>query len=135
MGQLWWRLGEKTHYLIIGGSIWAFGTLFLIFLVEVLKLDCNLGNAVELIVTYQLNYIVNDRLTFIKTRVGKKSLYLRRGLKFNIVRGCVSVGEWLLMFLLGHVGIYYVAANSAAILLGTAFGYLAVKRWVFIDSS
>lgn len=134
IGCLWWKLGEKSHYLIIGGSVWAVGTLFLLFLVEVLQFETNFANALELLLTYQLNFIINDRLTFISTRVSSTSAYLRRGLKFNIVRSVLSFLEWLLMFSLNNFGLYYLVANNLSILLGTIFGYFAVKRWVFIPS-
>lgn len=125
------RLGEKAFYFIVGVSVWIIGTCLLIFLVEGLGFHPNAGNAVELVLTFQLNYALQARFTFIKNKAESRGAYFRRALKFNLFRLAIAGGEWVLMTGLNWLGTHYLLSNFTAIVVGYIIGYLLVRKFVF----
>lgn len=125
------RVGEKVFYFLIGVSVWVVGTGLLVSLVEGAGFHPNAGNAVELVITFQLNYALQARFTFIKNRAESGGVYFRRALKFNLLRLVIAGGEWILMMGLNGLGFHYLLSNFTAIVAGYVIGYLLVRKFVF----
>ncbi len=125
------RYREQGLFLFVGGVVFAVGTGILLLTVEVLDFIPEIGYLVELVITFQLSYILNSRLTFVAAGATNNRLYMIRGLKYNAVRGVIVIGEWLVMTFIYGLGFHYLGANLVVVFFGTVVSYLAVKRWVY----
>lgn len=130
----WEKYREQGLFLFVGGLVFAVGTGILLLTVEVLDFMPEIGYLVELVVTFQLSYILNSRLTFVTEGAANSRVYVIRGLKYNAVRGVIVIGEWLVMTFIYGLGVHYLGANLAVVALGTVVSYLALKKLVYTVS-
>ncbi|MCX8193853.1 MAG: glycosyltransferase [Candidatus Pacearchaeota archaeon] len=74
------------------------------------------------------NFIFNDLWTFKKERKGK--FFTRFG-KFNLVRLATLAINFIVLWVLTSLGLYYLLSNLVGIAIATTIGYLASLWWVW----
>lgn len=52
-------------------------------------------------------------------------------IKFGIVGISNTLVNWIIFFILNHIGVYYITANVIAYLIATANSYFWNSKWVF----
>lgn len=52
-------------------------------------------------------------------------------IKFGIVGVSNTLVNWIIFFILNHIGVYYITANVIAYLIATANSYFWNSKWVF----
>lgn len=137
------RLPKMVLFGAIGGSVFVLGMALLYIMVDVLKLSPLLANAVQLGVTFWLNYVLNRRITWRERNVSRKCAY-----KFLISRGATTVMNYLLFALLINLqfqfslagrsfdfSLHYIAVNVVTLAVIMAVNYRISDRWAFAEEA
>lgn len=127
----------------IGGGVFAVGMALLAVLVEVFHLSPLFANAVQLVVTFAMNYELNRRLTW-----GERSITNRAAHKFVISRTATTILNYYLFILLFErtvrlqlvdqnisISIGYFVANVIALVIITAINFVVSDRWAFAENT
>jgi putative flippase GtrA/glycosyltransferase involved in cell wall biosynthesis len=109
------------------GALTGYATL--IALVEAADLSPHLAFLVSSVVSFETNFLLNDRFTWADRRDG--SSRWRRRLKFHAGRWLTYVPGQLIFSLLVVAGVGYLAATTLAITVVSLANYVIGDRWVF----
>jgi glycosyltransferase XagB len=140
--KLFDNLPKFVQFGAIGGSVFAFGMALLYILVDKFGWSPLAANALQLVVTFGLNYLLNKHLTW-------KDRHVTRGAahKFFASRAVTSVANyylfaWLITLhatftLFGQAfvaSVNYLVANVLALFGIMALNYVISDRWAFADT-
>ena len=127
---------------IIGGSVFALGTVLLFVLVEWLGWSPLVANALQLVITLWLNYALNRKITWRERTVDRMA-----AAKFFVSRGATTVLNYGLFAWLIHLqlsfslfgqnvalSINYLTANILALIIVMLINYVASDRWAFAQA-
>lgn len=125
----------------IGGSVFVAGMALLYGLVEVAGLAPLVANAIQLAVTFWLNYTLNKHITWRERDISRSAAY-----KFLVSRATTTfinyiLFAWLisLQFAFTLLGtefaftVHYLAANVIALVVIMALNYEISDRWAFAE--
>lgn len=134
-------LPKKIKFGLIGGSVFAVGLGLLHFLVSTAGWPLLLANAVQLAVTFWLNYILNKKITWRERAISRMA-----ATKFLISRAATTVLNffmfaWLVslqynLVLFGQtleLSINYILANIITLIAVMALNYEISDRWAFAE--
>lgn len=135
-------LPKILQFGLIGGSVFAIGMAMLFVLVEVAGLTPLQANAIQLAVTFALNYQLNVTLTWRERTVSRLS-----SLKFVASRGATTILNyylfaWLVTLQFSYtvasqtntVTIHYLSANVLALGVIMVLNYFISDLWAFADA-
>lgn len=135
------RLPKLVLFGLIGGSVFCVGMALLFVLVEVLGLSPLAANAVQLAVTFWLNYSLNRNITWHERRISPLAAH-----KFLISRATTTGINYLLFaWLISQphsfsilnqtvsFSVNYLVANVVTLILVTAINYVVSDRWAFAE--
>lgn len=135
------RLPKFVQFGAIGGSVFAFGMGLLFFLVEVLHWSPLLANALQLVVTFWLNYVLNRHVTWRERVMSRLAMH-----KFLVSRAATTVLNYFLFAWLIqlsttitlyattiHLSVNYLAANIITLFAIMALNFEISDRWAFAE--
>jgi cellulose synthase/poly-beta-1,6-N-acetylglucosamine synthase-like glycosyltransferase len=135
------RLPKFVVFGGIGGSVFVAGMAMLYFMVSVLGVSPLLANAIQLAITFWLNYVLNRKITWRERSVDRQAIY-----KFMTSRVATSVLNYLLFawlisqqYALPFFGrtisfsINYLAANIIGLAVIMALNYVISDSWAFAE--
>jgi dolichol-phosphate mannosyltransferase len=124
------RIRRWAKFFAVGlvGAVTGYGAL--IVMVEVLHWSPHLAFLLSSIVSFETNFLLNDRLTWRDRGLGRETR-LRRRVRFHLGRWATYPPAQLLFSLLVLHGVPYIAASVAAIALTSMLNYVISDRWVF----
>lgn len=135
------RLPKTVQFGLIGGGVFALGAAILYSLVEYAGLGPKYAYAIQLSITFALNYLFNRNLTWRERTISRLS-----SLKFLMSRGATTLLNYqLFAWLIGlsstltvasqtfDVTIHYMAANVIALAVIMVINYLVSDKWAFAD--
>jgi cellulose synthase/poly-beta-1,6-N-acetylglucosamine synthase-like glycosyltransferase/putative flippase GtrA len=133
------RLPKFITFGAIGGSVFGLGMAMMYVLVEVLHVGELAANAIQLAVTFWLNYLLNRRITWRKRTVSKQAAY-----KFLTSRALTTVLNYFLFAwlvelqfafkVLGHsftFELHYILVNVITLIVIMGLNYVISDRWAF----
>jgi len=134
--QLLWRVpqaGRFWKFALIGGSIMLVGGGILYLFVDILSIEKNLANFILAIISIQMNFWLNNLITW-RDRRGSKLLH--RLAKFHAVKSITVSVNVILFFLLATVFSFpYLIAYTICVAIITVLNYLANEHIVFRKAS
>ena len=129
------------QFAFIGGTVFGLGMLLLYLLVDVFKWSPLVANALQLGLTFWLNYYLNKKITWSERIPCKASVE-----KFLISRTATTILNylmfvWLISLQLNFsslginqkTSINYLVANVVTLIAMTAINYIVSDRWVFAE--
>lgn len=135
------RLPKFIRFGMIGGSVFAVGMVMLTVMVEVLGISPLIANAVQLLVTFYLNYILNRHTTWSERKVSRLAIH-----KFVFSRGVTTVLNYALFvgLLAQNIAftvanrsvdftINYLAANVVSLIVIMIINFIVSDRWAFAE--
>ncbi|HSH18359.1 MAG TPA: glycosyltransferase [Candidatus Saccharimonadales bacterium] len=135
------RLPKFVQFGSIGGSVFALGMVLLYALVDGAGLNPLIANAIQLAVTFWLNYLLNRHVTWRERAVPRRAAY-----RFLISRAITTVINyfmfaWLISLQLAFsilgtefaFSIHYLAANVITLIAIMALNYEISDRWAFAE--
>jgi succinoglycan biosynthesis protein ExoA len=129
-GRLPYR--RQLTFGVIGVSVMVASYLSLIFLISVLGVAYWLAYLFQAILAIELNFTLNNLITWRDRPARDSKELLKRLLKFNLTRWALTVPfNWLLFTGLVRVGVPYLFANTICIGLTTVFNYFVGDKLVF----
>ncbi len=127
---------------VIGGGVFVVGMALLYALVEKLGLTPLQANAIQLAVTFALNYLLNRGLTWRDRNIGTSS-----AIKFFVSRGTTTILNyylfaWLITLQVAFTAagqsfafsIHYLAANVISLAVIMLLNYVVSDRWIFAEA-
>lgn len=136
------RLPRTIRFGIVGGGVFALGMAALFYMVEYLGVPVLLANAVQLVLTFWLNYVLNRSLTWRDRQVSK-----RAAAKFLISRAATTLLNfylfaWLVVWQTSvtvagqtyDISVHYVLANVITLAVITLINFLVSDRWAFAQA-
>lgn len=124
---------------VIGGSVFGLGMALLYVLIEVFNVSPLVANAIQLTVTFWLNYLLNRRITWRDRTVSRLAAQ-----KFLVSRAATTALNYLLFALListqynfvllgqaFNFSVNYFVANIICLLAITVLNYQISDRWTF----
>jgi cellulose synthase/poly-beta-1,6-N-acetylglucosamine synthase-like glycosyltransferase len=114
---------------LVGGIVFAAGTLLLVLLVQHFGMSEKPSEAVQLVVSILLSYVLSRHFVW-RDRATKRGAIVR----FTVSRVSAAVLAWIIYAALVEVGINYVLANTAAIVLTMGINFALSDKWVFEQS-
>lgn len=125
----------------IGGGVFVAGMALLYLLVSIAGMNPLVANAVQLVVTFWLNYTLNKQITWRERTISPRAAH-----RFLISRTATTVLNYLMFAWLitvnfsfaalgqtVNVAIGYITANVITLLLITALNYVISDRWAFAE--
>jgi glycosyltransferase XagB len=125
----------------IGGSVFFVGMVTLYSMVEYLGMSPLAANAIQLAITFWLNYVLNRHVTWRNRSISRLAAY-----KFLVSRAATTVLSYLLFAWLITLNfsftIYkqtinfgdYLVANIITLIATMAINYIISDRWVFAQT-
>ncbi len=135
------RLPRFVQFSAIGGGVFATGMAILYIMVDVFGTSPLLANAVQLMVTFFLNYVLNKNITWRDRTITNTAIS-----KFVISRAATSVANyylfaWLIaqQFTLTAFNksydfeVHYLLANIIGLVMVMILNYIFSDRWAFAE--
>jgi cellulose synthase/poly-beta-1,6-N-acetylglucosamine synthase-like glycosyltransferase len=135
------KLPKFVQFGAIGGSVFALGMALLYGMVEILHVSPLFANAVQLIVTFWLNYVLNKKITWRERSINRTAAH-----KFLVSRGATTaINYFLFAWLISlhyaftfygqtfSFGINYLVANIITLIAVMALNYEISDRWAFAE--
>ncbi|HSH56113.1 MAG TPA: glycosyltransferase [Candidatus Limnocylindrales bacterium] len=137
------RLPKFVVFSMIGGSVFVFGMVLLYGLVELGGWAPTTANALQLVVTFWLNYVLNRNITWRHRSVSRMAIY-----KFLASRAATTVVNYVLfawlitlsitLQLAGNTwqfSINYLLANILSLAAIMVLNYAVSDRWAFAETT
>lgn len=137
------RLPKFVQFGAIGGSVFAVGLAMLYILVEKFGWPPVAANALQLVVTFWLNYMLNKRITWRHRDVSDTAAQ-----KYVLSRAATSIANYYLFAWLISIqvsfsffaqavsfSVNYLAASVISLLAIMAANFIISDRWAFADSN
>ncbi len=141
--RLFTRLPKFVQFGAIGGSVFALGMAILFALVEIAGWPVLAANAVQLVITFWLNYLLNRHITWRERAISRLAAY-----KFLVSRAATTLINYILfawLITLHYSGalfgqtfdfsINYVVANVITLAVIMLLNYEISDRWAFAAST
>lgn len=135
------RLPKSVLFAAIGGSVFVVGMVLLFLLVEAAGFSPLVANAIQLAVTFWLNYVLNRHITWRDRTVTSTA-----AMKFLASRAATSVINYLLFValiaaqfsfnLFGYAiefSVHYIVANIITLAAVMVLNYIVSDKWAFAD--
>lgn len=135
------RLPKPLLFAGIGGSVFVLGMALLYLLVERFHVHTHVANAIQLALTFWLNYVLNRRITWRERTITRRAAY-----KFLVSRGVTTVINyflfaWLISLqfafnVLGHslnFALNYIVVNVITLIVVMGLNYEISDRWAFAE--
>jgi putative flippase GtrA len=123
---------QVRRFFVVGSVAAGVQTGLLAALVEWGDVQYILAAALSIEVTILLQYGVNNRWTFRRTRHRGRGEYVYGLLKTNLVRGsAIPIQLGVLYALVSGVAIPYLLANGVGIAVSGVYRYLLESRWTW----
>lgn len=139
--RLFRKLPKTIQFAAIGGSVFAVGMALLYVMVESLGITPLAANAVQLAVTFWLNYMLNRHITWRERTVSRRAAY-----KFLISRASTTLINYFLFAWLISLQVaitvagqniaftvHYLLANVISLFAIMALNYEISDRWAFAE--
>lgn len=121
---------QIISFLSVGVVCYFVGILFLMFFVEIARLEINLANVVSSIITIFICYFLNLKFVFEGGRYTKRKEILAF-ITVSLIGFFLNV---LLLFLMTkYLAIWYVISKTIITAVVAAFNFIARKRFVFLE--
>jgi putative flippase GtrA len=118
---------KAVSFLVIGGGVFVLGQGILLVLVGILQWPEVSANAVQLAITFAINFALNSLLTW-KDRQRTFSSIVR----FVTSRGAtVLLTFGLFAVLVQYCNCNYLVANAIGVMAAMAINYVVSETWVF----
>ncbi len=140
--QLYLSLPKFIQFAAVGGAVFGFGMVLLALMVELLGVPPLTANAIQIVVTFGLNYQFNRYVTW-----GERDLSISAVHKFLISRAATSVLNYILFIELfnrsfsfnalgksGTIAIGYVVTNVITLIIITVLNYFISDLWTFAEA-
>lgn len=128
--ELWCRYKRVVNFVVVGGGVALLGMSQMYFYVDILHLETNLANILQTFISLQINFNLNDRLTWGDLR-NDNGNYWNRWMKYHLSRLVSIVLCQGVFTLITHVGLHYMIAFAASIGFGMVINYVTSSRFVF----
>ena len=114
-------------FLMIGGAVFGIGQLLLILFIEVMRWNEIGSNAIQLVVTFGLNYLLNSLLTWRDRKRSWGSLT-----KFVMARSAtLALSFGVYVVLVSFFNVHYLVANFIGVGAAMLVNYVVSETWVF----
>ncbi len=135
------RLPKYVQFGAIGGGVFALGMGLLALLVEVFHWTPLAANAVQLVVTFALNYLLNKHLTWKDRDISRSAankFFVSRAatlvLNYYLFAALIKFHTTFTLFGQAFVAhINYLTANVIALIGVMAINYIISDKWAFAD--
>jgi putative flippase GtrA len=124
---------RTLSFAAVGLGVMAVGYLVLLVLVEGFGLSAHLAYFCQALVSVELNFALNRRLTWGDSREHNSAK--RQWLRFHASRLVTIPANQALFSLLAVAGVGYVAANTVCLGLTFLVNYAVAHFWVFSNGS
>jgi len=125
------RRRRELTFAAVGGSVLAVSFAVLFTLVSI-GLSPHLAYVVQTVVAVELNFALNERLTWRDTRSRTLRELGHRWLLFHVARVVTIPANQLLFSALVVAGCQYLLANAICVAASTSVNYVVGSRWVFV---
>lgn len=125
------QAGRFWKFGLVGGLVALIGMALLYVFVDILSIEKNVAYFVQAFISLQLNFNLNDRITWGERRKGGNGGYWNRWIKFHAARAFSVVLNQTLFALLTAFGVHYMLACAMCIIFATGFNYFTSDRFVF----
>jgi len=135
------RLPKYIQFAVIGGSVFGFGMGLLYMMVEMLGWPPLAANAIQLAITFWLNYFLNRKITWHERNVSRLAAH-----KFLTSRAATTVLNYMLFAWLisqqysftifgqaVNFSISYLVANIITLVAVMVLNYIFSDRWAFAE--
>ena len=123
-------LRQIALFLMVGGVCYVVGMVFLIFFVEILKIEVNLANLIASLLTIFICYYLNVKLVFKSGRYSRKKEFFTF-FSFSIFGLILNV---VLMYLMTtYLPIWYVISKTLITIFIAVFNFIVRKKLVFLN--
>ena len=135
------KLPKFVQFGSIGGSVFVLGMAMLYGMVELLDIPPLVANAVQLTVTFWLNYVLNRHITWRERNISRRAAY-----KFLVSRATTTVINYFLFAALISLqfaftvagysvafSVHYLTANVITLIAVMALNYEISDRWAFAE--
>jgi putative flippase GtrA len=116
-----------TSFSLIGFAVFALGICFQALLVRLLHVPAVPAYVVQVVLSVQANFVANLRWTW----SDRNAPFWRSCLRYNVKRAAGSVLSLALYPLLIRLGMNYLIANGALVVLLTPVNYVLGHWWTF----
>lgn len=118
---------KALTFVVIGGVVFGIGQLLLMLFIEVMRWNEISANAVQLVITFGLNYLLNSMLTWSDRQRSWKSF-----MKFVMARSAtLALSFGVYVVLVSGLGFHYLLANSIGVGIAMMVNYVVSETWVF----
>jgi dolichol-phosphate mannosyltransferase len=126
------RRQRELTFAAFGGTVLvaSFGALYT--LVSVAGMSPHLAYVVQALGAIELNFALNERVTWRDTRSRTLRELAQRWLRFHVSRGVTIPANQLLFSALVVSGCHYLLANAICVAATTSVNYVVGSRWVFV---
>lgn len=116
---------------IVGGSGVVVNSTILWFCHDILKMIIPVASIFSVGISIFTNFMLNDFWTWNSANV-KRHSFKTRLLRYYISASIgAAINYFVLIFLTGFLGLYYLISNLIGILFGTISNFLFSELWVF----
>lgn len=124
--------GRLLRFFAVGVVAAVVQTGLLWLLVERTAFEYLVAAPVAIEITILLQYAANNRWTFRRVSHATRREYLGGLVRTNVVRGsAIPIQTGLLFAFVNRIGVGYLVANGAAILVSGIYRYLLEARWTW----
>jgi dolichol-phosphate mannosyltransferase len=126
------RRRRELTFAVVGGSVLVVSFAVLFTLVSVVGLSAHLAYVIQTVVAVELNFALNERVTWRDARSRTLRELAHRWLLFHVARVATIPANQLLFSALVVAGCQYLLANAICVAASTSVNYVVGSRWVFV---
>jgi putative flippase GtrA len=115
---------------IVGGFVALIGSILMFLFVDIFHIEQNTGYFIQTIIALQLNFNLNDIVTWGDWRA-ENGLYWQRWGKYHLARAFTVVLCQVLFYFMIVVGIPHMIAYAVNIAVGMSINYISSDKFVF----
>jgi dolichol-phosphate mannosyltransferase len=127
------RRRRELTFAAVGASVVVVSFAVLFALVSVAGLSPHLAYVVQAVVAIELNFALNDRITWRDARSRTLRELSQRWLRFHVSRVVTIPANQLVFSALVELGCQYLLANAICVAASTSVNYVVGSRWVFVQ--
>src|SRR3989338_7042481 len=115
------------RFCVVGIGIAIAGSMALFFLVEIVRLEKEQANLLMLVISVQVSFLLNTRITFEDEQARGPDEWVFQWLAWNAQRSITVSLEQLGFRLLLGLGVWYMAASPLVVFAGAGVNYVLAR--------
>jgi len=137
LSEVWEARLRFLKFSVVGAVVFLLGTAIVFLVVDLAGYHPYTAYVIELVVTLQLSFLLNDVFTFEAVTRAPNATLPRRWVQFHTVRlpiaGVEGIMAAFFLSILSPWGIYspHLVANGMAILLGMGVSFWVLWKWTY----